>query len=54
MKLALLMAAAVSVWAQGVTFDRILNPDREPQNWLSYSGNLKGQRDILEDGFIVE
>jgi alcohol dehydrogenase (cytochrome c) len=27
-----------------VTFDRILNGDTEPQNWLTYSGNLSGQR----------
>ena len=27
-----------------VTFDRILNADKEPQNWLTYSGNVKGQR----------
>src|SRR5579872_1279713 len=36
-----------SVWAQGgigVTFDRILHADREPQNWLTYSGTVNGQR----------
>jgi alcohol dehydrogenase (cytochrome c) len=27
-----------------VTFDRILHADREPQNWLTYSGNVLGQR----------
>ena len=27
-----------------VTFDRILHGDREPHNWLSYSGTLKNQR----------
>ena len=27
-----------------VTFDRILNSDREPQNWLTYSGTVFGQR----------
>jgi alcohol dehydrogenase (cytochrome c) len=27
-----------------VTFDRILNAAREPQNWLTYSGNLLGER----------
>ena len=27
-----------------VTFDRILHGDREPQNWLSYSGTLFNQR----------
>ncbi|HEY4086741.1 MAG TPA: PQQ-dependent dehydrogenase, methanol/ethanol family [Bryobacteraceae bacterium] len=37
----LLLVQAVS--AQ-VTFDRILKADTEPQNWLTYSGNLNGQR----------
>ena len=27
-----------------LTFDRILNADREPQNWLTYSGSLQGGR----------
>jgi len=27
-----------------VTFDRILNAEKEPQNWLTYSGNVNGQR----------
>ena len=27
-----------------VTFDRIQNSNREPQNWLTYSGNNMGQR----------
>lgn len=30
--------------APNVTFDRILHADREPQNWLTYSGSLRGQR----------
>ena len=38
-----LVFAAVSVQAQ-VTFDRLLHTEREPQNWLTYSGNLLGQR----------
>src|SRR5579863_7292100 len=33
-----------SVWGQGVTFDRLLHADREPQNWLTYSGTVNGQR----------
>jgi alcohol dehydrogenase (cytochrome c) len=33
-----------SAWGQGVTFDRILHADREPQNWLTYSGSVAGQR----------
>jgi alcohol dehydrogenase (cytochrome c) len=27
-----------------VSFDRILHADKEPQNWLTYSGSLTGQR----------
>jgi alcohol dehydrogenase (cytochrome c) len=27
-----------------VTFDRIIHANEEPQNWLTYSGNLLGQR----------
>ena len=38
-----LAALSGSLWGQ-VTFDRILNADKEPQNWLTYSGNVKGQR----------
>src|SRR5215831_1528983 len=40
----LLAAMAVSLGAQNVTFDRLLNPDREPQNWLSYSRTINGDR----------
>ena len=32
------------MWAQGVTFDRLLHADKEPQNWLTYSGTVDGQR----------
>ena len=28
----------------GVTYDRLLHADREPHNWLSYSGNYAGHR----------
>jgi hypothetical protein len=41
--LAVIVFAAVSLQAQ-VTFDRLLHTDREPQNWLTYSGNVLGQR----------
>src|SRR5213593_3216617 len=41
--LALIVFAAVSLQAQ-VTFDRLVHTDREPQNWLTYSGNVLGQR----------
>src|SRR5690242_4730691 len=30
--------------AAQVPFDRLLQADREPQNWLTYSGSLNGQR----------
>jgi alcohol dehydrogenase (cytochrome c) len=43
-----LVAWAGCVWmpvqAQQVTFDRIQHADKEPQNWLTYSGNNMGQR----------
>src|SRR5262245_32629096 len=42
--LALIVFVAVSLHAQQVTFDRLLRTDREPQNWLTYSGNVLGQR----------
>src|SRR5271165_5010055 len=41
--LLLLTLALPCVHAQ-VGFDRILNAAKEPQNWLTYSGNLPGQR----------
>jgi alcohol dehydrogenase (cytochrome c) len=37
------LLAAASLQAQ-VTFDRLLHPDREPQNWLSYSRDPFNQR----------
>ncbi len=40
-------------WAQGddagVTFERILNADKEPQNWLTYSGGYGSQRHTTLD-----
>ncbi|HZR33567.1 MAG TPA: PQQ-dependent dehydrogenase, methanol/ethanol family [Terriglobales bacterium] len=36
-------AIAVNATAQ-VTFERLLNSAKEPQNWLMYSGNYAGQR----------
>ena len=41
--LALLSLAAGSLNAQ-VTSERLQHPEREPQNWLSYSGNYYAQR----------
>jgi len=38
-----LLAATLRVDAQ-ITFDRILHADREPANWLSYSGTPSNQR----------
>src|SRR5216117_4165523 len=56
-RLLLLACAATTVFAQGrggptnreapvtpVPFERILHSNQEPQNWLTYSGNLNGQR----------
>ena len=40
------LVAAAAVHAQ-VSFDRILNADREPHNWLSYSGTTSNQRHSL-------
>ena len=34
---------AVSLSAQ-VSFDRLLNAGKEPQNWLTYSGNMNSER----------
>ena len=36
-------AVSASSSAQ-VTFDRLLHADREPQNWLTYSGTMQSQR----------
>jgi alcohol dehydrogenase (cytochrome c) len=46
--LVILLAIAGALGAQ-VGFDRILNASREPQNWLTYSGNLSSQRYSLLD-----
>src|SRR5580658_3750471 len=39
----LVSTLAASLSAQ-VTFDRILNANKEPQNWLTYSGTAMSQR----------
>lgn len=48
-----LLAIAAAVTAAElpaqVSFDRILNPEREPENWLSYSGTLSNHRYSLLD-----
>jgi alcohol dehydrogenase (cytochrome c) len=41
-----LLTVASSLWGQ-VPFDRILNANKEPQNWLTYSGTELGQRHSL-------
>ena len=41
----LLMATALTpVRAADMTFERALNADREPQNWLLHHGNYQGHR----------
>ena len=46
MHLVIVLAGVTSLHAQ-VTFDRILKANEEPQNWLTYSGNLNGQHHSL-------
>jgi len=41
---AVIVMAGAAVRAQQVSFDRILHADREPQNWLTYSGGVFSQR----------
>src|SRR6266852_6465015 len=43
MLMLLALLASTTLSAQ-VTYDRLLHADREPQNWLSYSGNYAGHR----------
>ena len=49
--LALAVMVPVTALAQGagVTFDRILNADNEPHNWLTYSGGYDSQRHTTLD-----
>ena len=46
MRAVLLLTVASSLWGQ-VTFNRILNANKEPQNWLTYSGTELSQRHSL-------
>jgi len=46
MRAILFLTVASSLWGQ-VTFNRILNADKEPQNWLTYSGTELSQRHSL-------
>ncbi len=57
-RLLLFVTITAPLWAQGgrggppsreapvtpVPFERILHANQEPQNWLTYSGNLNSQR----------
>src|SRR5678815_4628990 len=42
--IAVLVFATLSIQAQQITFDRLLHTEKEPKNWLTYSGNIWGQR----------
>ncbi|MBV9505335.1 MAG: PQQ-dependent dehydrogenase, methanol/ethanol family [Acidobacteriia bacterium] len=49
MKRRLLLVLLLAGWWGGpvraqITYDRILHADKEPQNWLTYSGGLSSQR----------
>ena len=35
---------AASVFAGDVTWDRLVNSEKEPQNWLNHHGNLEAHR----------
>src|SRR5580658_466131 len=50
---ALLFPLASALTAQ-VTFDRILNSSKEPQNWLTYSGDYAGHRFSMLDQINVD
>ena len=43
-RMLLLLPLLLAVSSADVTYDRLLRADREPQNWLHYSGNYSGQR----------
>src|SRR5262249_47631481 len=40
----LLVLLATTLFAQQVPFERLLNANKEPQNWLTYGGTLFHQR----------
>jgi alcohol dehydrogenase (cytochrome c) len=44
LRILMLFTALVAAAPADVTFDRLLRADREPHNWLSYSGNYSGHR----------
>jgi alcohol dehydrogenase (cytochrome c) len=41
---ALVLGFASETWSAEVTYERLLNADREPHNWLTYYGNYRGWR----------
>ena len=43
-RMLLLLPLLLAASAADVTYDRLLHTDREPQNWLHYSGNYSGNR----------
>src|SRR5271165_3509542 len=43
-RLAALLALAAGLAPAQVSFDRLLGAAKEPQNWLTYSGNFNSQR----------
>ena len=43
-RILLLLTLLAAAPAGPVTYDRLLHADREPHNWLSYSGNYAGHR----------
>src|SRR5262245_65501960 len=40
----LLLLLATTLFAQQVPFERLLNANKEPQNWLTYGGTFANQR----------
>src|SRR5262245_27332667 len=40
----ILLFASVTVLNAQITYDRLLNAAKEPQNWLTYSGGFASQR----------
>ena len=43
-RMLLLLPLLLAASSADVTYDRLLRADREPQNWLHYSGNYSGHR----------
>ena len=43
-RIALLLAFTAGILPAQVSFDRLLGADKEPQNWLTYSGGFNSQR----------